>query len=218
MSAKVHRLHRFLRPACLVVSVLSLAPGGLAHRLDEYLQATRISVGLSRIGIEIDLTPGVAVAESVFSAIDTDHDSNVSAAEAAAYAHDLVGALALTVDDRAAPLRLNEYQFPTFEEMRRGEGVIRLRATSDLQPAEPGQHHITFMNTYRRDIGVYLVNALASGDSRIHVTNQSRDSLQREFSMDYVVSASEPAQNLRIAAVLLLLAAACYGLTRRALA
>src|SRR3954464_11062922 len=32
-----------------------------AHRLDEYLQATRISIEFERIGLEMSLTPGAAV-------------------------------------------------------------------------------------------------------------------------------------------------------------
>ena len=37
------------------------APAG-AHRLDEYLQATRIGVSQNRIDLEIDLTAGAAIA------------------------------------------------------------------------------------------------------------------------------------------------------------
>jgi hypothetical protein len=33
-----------------------------AHRLDEYLQATRISIGANRIVLQMDLTPGMEVA------------------------------------------------------------------------------------------------------------------------------------------------------------
>ena len=36
-----------------------------AHRLDEYLQAARIAVDVDRVGVELDLTPGVAIAPSV---------------------------------------------------------------------------------------------------------------------------------------------------------
>jgi hypothetical protein len=34
-----------------------------AHRRDEYLQAARIAVGPDRVRIELDLTPGMAVAD-----------------------------------------------------------------------------------------------------------------------------------------------------------
>src|SRR5689334_7014001 len=41
--------------------LLSLPRDASAHRLDEYLQATRVDVGADGIGIEIDLTPGANI-------------------------------------------------------------------------------------------------------------------------------------------------------------
>ena len=47
-------------------AVLLLLPAvALAHRLDEYLQATRLSLALDRVVLKIDLTPGVDVAARV---------------------------------------------------------------------------------------------------------------------------------------------------------
>jgi len=33
-----------------------------AHRVDEYLQATRLSIDLDRVEVEINLTPGIDLA------------------------------------------------------------------------------------------------------------------------------------------------------------
>jgi hypothetical protein len=57
-----------------------------AHRLDEYLQATRLSLDLDRVGVEIDLTAGVSLAAQIFASIDTDRDGRISIAEGEAYA------------------------------------------------------------------------------------------------------------------------------------
>ena len=65
---------------------LALAPVASAHRLDEYLQAARVGIARDRIDVELDLTPGVAVASRVVDAIDLDRDGSVSAGEKAAYA------------------------------------------------------------------------------------------------------------------------------------
>jgi len=52
-----------------------------AHRLDEYLQATTISVEKDRIQVQIRLTPGIAVVPSVLRNIDIDADGVISNAE-----------------------------------------------------------------------------------------------------------------------------------------
>ena len=55
------------------------------HRLDEYVQACRISLLDGRVEIEVDLTPGVNVAHFVLAGIDTDGDDQISSAEAEAW-------------------------------------------------------------------------------------------------------------------------------------
>jgi hypothetical protein len=52
---------------CLLLVLATEAP---AHRLDEYLQATRLAVATNRIDLSIDLTPGVAVADQLLVVID----------------------------------------------------------------------------------------------------------------------------------------------------
>ena len=66
--------------------LLLLATEALAHRLDEYLQATRVSVATNRINLSIDLTPGVTVADQVLAVIDKNVDGQVSKDEGNDYA------------------------------------------------------------------------------------------------------------------------------------
>jgi hypothetical protein len=159
-----------------------------AHRLDEYLQATRLSIELERIGVEMNLTPGAAVADTVFAAIDHDRNGSISPAEAAAYARLVVTSLTLSVDGRSCVLTLDGYSFPQLVEMRNGEGVIRLRASAKVPHASIGPHRLAFANTHRSDIGVYLINALIPSNDRIRITGQSRDTLQNEFKMEYKIN------------------------------
>ena len=169
-----------------------------AHRLDEYLQATRFSVEVDRIVAEISLTPGADVAEQVIATIDRDGNGEVTASEGAAYAEYVVKSLSLEVDGQPRSFALDVYRMPSLAAMRRGEGIIRLRASTNIR-ASVGPHRLAYSNTHRSDIGVYLVNALVPSDERIHITGQSRDMLQREFTLDYAVSA--PEADLDLAAV-----------------
>jgi hypothetical protein len=59
------------RLAAAAAILLSIGTPATAHRLDEYLQATLISVEQNRVHAQIRLTPGVAVFPIVLSLIDT---------------------------------------------------------------------------------------------------------------------------------------------------
>jgi hypothetical protein len=168
--------------------VLALAGRADAHRLDEYLQATRVSVSVDRIRIELDLSPGVAVADAVIRAIDTNGDGVISDDEASDYAATVLQAVTLTADARPVALRLDARVFPAMDSMRAGLGMIRLAASADV-PARAGHRELAITNAFQPAIGVYLVNALVPSDSRITITAQRRDPLQRTLALDYDVSA-----------------------------
>src|SRR6266704_437804 len=86
--------------ASVICTMLAFSGTASAHRLDEYLQATRISLGLDRIVFEMDLTPGVDVAPLVFASINTDHDGRISEAEGAAYASQVLKEIIVEIDGR----------------------------------------------------------------------------------------------------------------------
>jgi hypothetical protein len=208
-----------LRLAFVTILIATFAMNVSAHRLDEYLQATRIGIEVDHINLEVDLTPGAAVADTVFATIDLDGTGRVSGRETAQYANAVLHSLFLDIDGRTLGLNLVDFRFPTLDEMRRGEGILHLRATAAVGETAIGRHQLHFTNAHRRDIGVYLVNALVPGDERIHITGQSRDMLQREFSLDYSVSADESTAPLTSALPFLIgltMAATLFTLTRKA--
>ena len=179
----------------------SAAPS--AHRLDEYLQATRIAVDYERVDLDIDLTPGTAVARQVFGWIDTDGNGEISNDEGDAYATSVLGAISLEVDDRPQSLTLVTRRFPTLREMSLGVGTAQLTATASVPHASNGRHQILYRNMHQPDISVYLVNALVPKSPEIAVVGQRRDRQQHELRLDYQVGQSEtPAASWRfIAAV-----------------
>jgi hypothetical protein len=163
-----------------------------AHRLDEYLQATRISIGADRVGLELDLTAGVAMASEVFAWIDTNRDGQISSVEAGTYARQVLGSVVLSLDGRALPITLIDCHFPRHDEMSRGVGTIQVRAAAELSASRAGRHQLSFVNTHRPERSVYLVNALVPGDPRVHIGDQQRDRAQHGLTLDYTVGASAP--------------------------
>lgn len=166
--------------------LLIFARGASAHRLDQYLQATRLSLAADQVAIEIDLTPGVDVAQAIFALINTDHDGQISAAEAQKYANQVVRETVLEIDGRPVHLDVMKYEFPSFQEMTAGEGTIRIHART-LWKGLSGEHRIIYQNHHKPDLGVYLVNALRPATSNIEITEQHRDPFQREMKLAFVL-------------------------------
>ena len=74
----------------------------------------------SGVRLQINLTPGVAVAEQVIAQIDRDRDGAISKNEAAAYAESLKCDLALRLDGRKLELKLTSSEFVEPAELRTG--------------------------------------------------------------------------------------------------
>ena len=170
----------------LIAILLSLAPYASAHRLDEYLQATRLSLAANQIGVEIDLTPGVDVATAIFALINIDHDGRISPSEADRYANQVVRETTLDIDGRRAQLDVLRYEFPSFQEMNAGEGVIRIYARA-VWRGSAGAHRLIYQNNHKTDLGVYLVNALRPGTPAIEIMEQHRDPYQRGMNLGFVL-------------------------------
>jgi hypothetical protein len=174
--------------AAFAVLSASWATPAAAHRVDEYLQATRLSIDTERVDLEIDLTAGSALASEVFGWIDTNRNGEISDAEGKEYAQQVLNSVVLKVDGWPVPINLVESSFPRFHDMSLGVGTIRLRATAKTPAASAGHHQISFLNTHRTDSSVYLVNALVPANPRIQLADQRRDRAQLGITLDYRVT------------------------------
>jgi hypothetical protein len=185
-----------VKPALIAAAaVVVLFPAvAVAHRLDEYLQATRIAVERREVVVEVDLTPGASVAGTILSRIDQDNDGAMTPHEAESYGRQVVADLALTVNGQAAPLRLTEVEAAPPAEMLEGIGTIRLRAVAPLDSDLPARLDLRFRNDHAPDGSVYLVNALKPGDRRLQLDRQMRDASQREIALEYHVHSQASAQ------------------------
>lgn len=177
-----------MRTGLLGCLLLVLASEALAHRLDEYLQATRVSVATNRIELSIDLTPGVAVAAQVLAVIDTDRNGHVSEDERAAYAQNVLNDIRVGLDEKLLALRVESTTFPALHDVKEGLGVIRIKATAPVAPLSVGSHTLSLTNGHLPDISVYLVNALVPKDHSIQITKQTRDELQKHYRLEFGVN------------------------------
>jgi hypothetical protein len=177
--------------------ILVIAGSGLsAHRRDEYLQAARLDIAPDRVQIALDLTAGIAVADSVLAEIDRDGNRSISAAESRDYSARVLRAVALDLDGVPLHVELVGSASPTVDAMLKGEGTTRISAAAALPRLADGVHYLRYRNAYRSDIGVYLANALVPASDRVTVASQRRDVDQRDLTVDYRLR-GDPAARMR---------------------
>lgn len=161
-----------------------------AHVLNQYLQVAQIVLAPDGVRIELRLIPGIQVAEKICAKIDLDHDGRISGMEELAYAQRVLQDTELAINDVKTPLTLNEFQFPTQQEMREGLGTIRLTLAAATTLGSGNQQKKFFRNNHFPELGVYLVNALVPTKNDISISGQERDSLQREMRLSFDVTSA----------------------------
>ena len=169
--------------AAIAIVLLAGTPA-LPHRLDEYLQATLVSVEKNRVYAEMTLTPGVAVYRAVFAEIDTDGDGVISEAEQRSYATRVLRDLSLAIDGRHLTPRLLSVDFPSVDRMQEGLGGIRIEFDADL-PRHGSHARFTLENHHQTRIAAYQVNCLVPTDPEIRIVAQNRNYTQSQYQLDY---------------------------------
>ena len=165
--------------------LFSLSATLSAHRLDEYLQATILSVEKDRIQASMRLIPGVAVSSVVLASIDTNEDGVISETEQHAYAERVLRDISLSIDGHPLTLQLLSVDFPQLYRIREGLGEIKIGFTAKLVLGGPNRK-IVFEDHHQPRISVYLVNCLVPQDRRIQVIAQNRNSNQSFYELRYV--------------------------------
>ncbi len=174
-----------MRTALAVVMLVIAALPASAHRLDEYLQGSLISIEKNRLNAEMTLTPGVAVYPFVISSIDLDGDGTISETEQRAYAAKVLHDLSLSIDDRHLTPHLTSLRFPTTNEMKEGRGEIHLNFSADL-PEGGRTRKVTLENHHQSRISAYQVNCLLPQDPAIRIATQNRNYSQSLYALEYV--------------------------------
>lgn len=174
-----------------VTAILLAAPlSGSAHRLDEYLQAARVSLERTHVLLEMDLAPGASLADDIIAMIDRDADDRISPIEARAYAESVLKDVVVELDGRPVAMTLEHVEAASTGEMRHGMGAVQLRALGHVPSAAIWRRlrQLRFQNNHHTAPSVYLVNALLPSDASVSVLSQTRDAKQREARIDYTIS------------------------------
>ncbi len=192
MTTERHlRASNVLLPALAVAIAVAAGVSVSAHRLDEFLQAARIDLRENGVSIDLALTPGVDIADAIVATIDRDSNGVVTTDEQNAYAQDVLSAVTATLDGAQLPLRLGGVSFPTVNDLRSGNGTIRIQLDASHSALWNGQHQLCFSNGHHPGQSAYLANALVPASSRVSVINQRRTVDQHELTIDYSVGVAQ---------------------------
>ena len=176
----------------LLLALLAVPSAVFAHRDDQYLQATLVTIEPSSVRLQINLTPGVAVAEQVIALIDRDRDGAISKNEAAAYAEWLKRDLTLRVDGRKLELKLTASEYVAPEELRTGSGIIQIEFSATPGSLAAGAHRLTLENRHLTTMSVYLINAVPPRVGSIRITRQKRNDNQSTGEIEFTFRPLHP--------------------------
>ncbi len=181
-----------------------------AHVLDEYLQATLVDIEPGGIRLQINLTPGVEIADQVLVLMDSNRDGTIAANEVAAYAEKLKRELAVRLDGSDVDLKLTASNVPALAELRTGRGVIQLEFTTTPASFAAGPHRLTFENRHFPSIGEYLFNAAYPKSEVIQITSQVRNENQSRGEIEFIYN--PPANTTKLAGIVAGLAVLLFAI------
>jgi ABC-type nickel/cobalt efflux system permease component RcnA len=172
---------------------LSFPDEVIAHPLDEFYQATFVTIVPNRITMRVELYTGVLIAPEIMAMIDTDRNDEISEAEGRAYVQLFLEDVIFEIDDKPIPLTVADIEFPSALDLKAGVGVIRFKLYTDLLPDHRGQHQFFYHNRHRSDLNsVYMVSALRDAANWVEIMNQERDVFQASLRVDYTIKPEAP--------------------------
>lgn len=171
----------------LFYAFISFSSAIRAHQLDEYLQATLVVIEPDRVRLQINLTPGVAVAEKVLWLVDRNRDGVISTNEAAAYCEALKHDLIVKLDQRELKLKCTASYFPGTAELQTGWGFMQIEFSATPGQLAAGTHSLAIENRHLPKLSVYLINAAQPASASIQITKQIRNENQTTGEIQFTL-------------------------------
>jgi hypothetical protein len=169
-----------------ILTLAVAAPGdAMAAAVDEVTQSAELTLRPGEVRLQLDISPGAQVAQSVLRQIDADGDAVISDREGKAFGRLVLDQIHLTVDDRAAAWRLETVTAPPHENLRSGAGAIRILAVARRADRE-GVHTLTFENRYDPAPSQAKANVLVQqGRWRYEVAGETQGADGRRLTVYY---------------------------------
>lgn len=125
--------------------LVALAGGAGAHPHLGTDRQAMLSLGLARADIALAIVPGTGDGPALVARLDADGDGKVSAAEADAFAADLIAGLALSVDHADVALAASAGpDLPPLDALAAGEAGLRLKLSAEFALTPAADHQVIF--------------------------------------------------------------------------
>ena len=118
-----------------------------AHPVDEMVQGAYIMLAPAKIGLELDLTPGSEVVQTLVDAIDLNRDGVLDDAEGQAFGENVIAQSRLHVDEANLPLSIERISMPSSEALIAGSQTIQIFATATRDDGV-GEQTLVYENAY----------------------------------------------------------------------
>lgn len=160
-----------------------------AHPLDEVVQGAYLTLKPGEVRLELDLSPGPEVADSLLKVLDANGDRRISQAEAQAFGRAVLASSQLTLDGRPLAWTLQSVTAPAYDNVRLGADTVKVFATARRSDAK-GAHALAFDNRYSPAKSQCAANIfLQPGDGwRYRVDGQAHGPDGRALTVRYSAS------------------------------
>lgn len=161
----------------------------IAHPVDEVVQAAYLWLAPGAVRLELDLTPGTLVVDTVLQSLDTNADQHITDAEARAYAERVLKQSTITLDGMATAWRLEKVNVPPYQSLKLEGNMLKIYAVAG-RADRAGAHTLSYGNRYQLTQSQCIANVfLHSGSGwRYQVTLQQHSNDGRQLTMQYTVS------------------------------
>lgn len=175
-----------LAATVLAAALAAAAPNDAhAHPLDEVVQGSYLTLAPGQVTLQLDISSGAQVADSVLRRLDADNDGQISSDEAKAFGRFVLDQTDLTLDDRPAAWRLERVEAPPYQNIRDGADTIKIHAVA-RRSDRTGFHTLTFENRYNPAKTQAAANVfLRPGRWRYHVGGQTHGADGRRLAVYY---------------------------------
>ncbi len=170
--------------ATIAAALLLVGKTASAHRIDEYLQATILSLEENRVHASMRLIPGILISRSVIAEIDSNGDGVFSGSEEQGYAQRVLNDLSIKMDGQVIRPKLVSWSFPLPAQMHQGLGEIHIEYRANLPQVGPDRS-LVLANHHLNSTSVYLMNVVVPEDRGIHILAQKRNEQQTVYELDY---------------------------------
>jgi hypothetical protein len=193
------RVRRLSRRSVALVAVLFSATPARAHRVDECLQCSFVSIAPDHVAVSLTLAPGIETAPALIAQIDANRDGAISALEASNFARLVCSRLSLEIDGRFVALQPVRHEFPSVADLNTGFALISLDFAAAAVPLKTGTHHVRFRNDHHPESSVYLANVLLPANPAVQLGRPARDDSQQTLAFSFVVAPRSPSSTQALA-------------------